>query len=338
MSTKMNNSKTISLYKYISSAVIDGHLPEDFSLLQIINDNEPGWMDGALDGVCIFHTMFSDMSDEERTLMIKAVNAASEANIEMADKLFLELGQKKRAITIIDELQSYIIENKDTLSANNLYGHAVHLVTESADTECVKFGLSLLELFDIENNKKLKNVIQTLGLSDEFSIFAIFIMLKWENGNNEVFHLAQKLHGWGRIHAVERIEPETDEIKKWLLKDGVHNTIMPAYSALVCWQKSDAESVLKSNLSREDFSGIRDIIGGLLDEGPVPGISQIENENEIITTFLNKAMSMKPDTTDCEVIQNILTHYEGDDNNSPDIVDLCKKIIELKASKPERKI
>lgn len=324
----MNNSKAKSLYKYILSSVVDKHLPENFSLPQSDGDNEPRFADGAIDGITIFHTAFSDMTDEEHELMAKAVNAASEADFELADKLFMELGQKKRAISIIDELQEYIIENRETFPAENFYHYAILSIMESDNTECVKYGLSILELFDIENNEKLKDVVRTLGLSDEFSIFVIFIMLKWENGNDEVFRLAQKLHGWGRIHAIERIEPETSEIKEWLLRDGIHNNVLPAYSALICWKNSDAETILKNNPSKEDLSGIRDIIDGLLDEGPVPGLSQLENETDIIITFLNKVMDMKPDTADYEVIQNILTRYE-ENNNNPEIVNLCKMALDL---------
>lgn len=325
----MNQKENKSLYNYISSAIVDGSLPEDFSLPNNNNDNEISWMDGALDGVTIFHTASSNMTEEQISIMKNAVATASEANFDKADKLFCELGQKVRAISVIDDIQSYIIENRDSLSANNIYNYAIHAIMYSADTECVKFGFCLLELFNTDNSNKLKDIVRTMGLSDEFSIFAIFIMQSWTDGNNEVFQLAQKIHGWGRIHAVERIEPETNEIKEWLLRDGVHNTILPAYSALICWQKSNAESILKGNISSADFSGIRDLIQGLIDEGPVPGISQLENGTEIITTFLNKAKNRELTDADYDVIQNILAYYEDDIANC-DIIDLCKEIINLK--------
>lgn len=325
----MNQKENKSLYNYISSAIVDGSLPEDFSLPNNNNDNEISWMDGALDGVTIFHTASSNMTEEQISIMKNAVATASEANFDKADKLFCELGQKVRAISVIDDIQSYIIENRDSLSANNIYNYTIHAIMYSADTECVKFGFCLLELFNTDNSNKLKDIVRTMGLSDEFSIFAIFIMQSWTDGNNEVFQLAQKIHGWGRIHAVERIEPETDEIKEWLLRDGVHNTILPAYSALICWQKSNAESILKGNISSADFSGIRDLIQGLIDEGPVPGISQLENGTEIITTFLNKAKNRELTDADYDVIQNILAYYEDDIANC-DIIDLCKEIINLK--------
>ena len=229
-----------------------------------------------------------------------------------------------RAITGIDELQSYIAEKKDVLSANNLFRYAVHAAMDSADRECVKFGLSLLELFRTDNDENVKAVVRTLGLSDEFSIFSIFVMRQWEKGNDEIFELAKKIHGWGRIHAIEHIKPEKKEIKQWLLREGVHNEILPSYSALTCWQKSDAADVLYSDLSREDFSGIRDIIEGLLDEGPCSGISAIENAADMIVTFLNKAKKMRLTLKDCEVIRIIWIYYK---DNNPAIVTLCQELL-----------
>lgn len=327
----MNKNEIISLYAYISSSVIDGNLPEDFSLPKNNNDNEISWLDGALDGVTVYHTATSIMSEEQITIMKNAVGNANENNFDDADRLFCELGKNVRAISVIDELQSYVIENRDSLSANNLYNYAIHAIMYSADTECVKFGFCLLELFNTDNSEKLKDIVRIMGLSDEFSIFAIFIMRSWTDGNNEVFQLAKKIHGWGRIHAIEQIEPETKEIMEWIFRDGVHNTILPAYSALVCWQKSNAENILKGNISKEDFSGIRDLIQGLIDEGPVPGISQLENSIEIITTFLNKAKNIELDDADYDVIQNISAYYEDDDSNCG-ITDLCKEIINLKGN------
>ena len=38
----------------------------------------------------------------------------------------------------------------------------------------------------------LKKAVRNIGLSDEFTVFAVWIMRGWENGNKEVFELAKK--------------------------------------------------------------------------------------------------------------------------------------------------
>lgn len=109
--------------------------------------------------------------------------------------------------------------------------------------------------------------------------------------------------------------------------EGVHNEVLPAYSALTCWEKSDAENVLRGPMTREEFSGIRDIINGLLDEGPLLGISKIENSNDMIVTFLVKAKEMASELEDYETIRDIRIHFENKDSNNPEIVPLCQEIL-----------
>lgn len=330
----MENNKTESLFEIISSAIVDGELPKDFSLPRL-SDEENGivWADGAMDGVGVYHMGFSEMSEEDHELMARAVQTAAERDFNNADELFCELGEKTRALFCIDELQSYVIDHKDELNLGNVYEYGIHALVDSTNRECLKFGLSLLELFNTDSNEALKDAIRTVGLSDEFSIFSIFVMLRWEDGNNEVWQLAKKIHGWGRIHAVERIEPDTDEIKRWILKEGVHNSILPAYSALTCWQKSSVAELLREPLSKEEFRGVRDIIEGLLDEGPVSGISEIEDADKMIIEFLNQAKSLASELGDYEVIREIRIHFEDEESENPVIVSLCQDILAMSECK-----
>ena len=317
-----------SLYEYIASAVVDGGLPADFSLPALTEDeNGINWADGALDGVTLYHMGIPEISRDDHTLVTDAVRAAAKRDYDLADSLFKMLGSHLKAIVVIDDLQSYILDNQSKLDSRNLFEYGMHLLFESDDRECVKFGLSLLELFKTAAGDGLRDAVRTIGLSDEFALFAIFVMLQWEDGNNEVWQLAKKVHGWGRIHAVEYIDPDPEEIREWLLTEGVHNDVMPAYSALTCWIKSEAESVLRGGPSREEFTGIRDIIGGLLDEGPVPGISALTDRDEIISVFLEAADTMELTLDDYEVIYGILSYYTEEYSDKCPIALVCKKLL-----------
>ena len=195
----------------------------------------------------------------------------------------------------------------------------------SKDKECVKYGLSMLGVFNIHGNEELKENVRTVGLCDEFTIFAISVMYKWPDGNEEIWKLARKVHGWGRIHACRNLNPLTEEIKRWFLLDGVHNNIMLSYSALVCWEKTDVENALKSNISKAEFDGIRDIIRGLLDEGPVFGMSVIEDRDEHVLRFLRHAGTFACEEEDYETIREIQNYFE--DENA-EITALCKLILQ----------
>lgn len=323
----MSDNKPQSLYEYIKASAepfLEAHKEMDFSLP--CDEKSPvRFADGAYDGIAMYHMGASTMSDETKELMIKAVQTAANGDLEAAEKLFTELGKVERAIRFIDELQDYIIANRDNIPAGELYKFAVYAATKSWDTECVKSGLSILELLNIEDNEEIRNVVTVLGLSEEFTLFSVFVMLRWRDGNEKIAYLARMTHGWGRIHAIERLEPATDEIKKWLLRVGVHNTVLPSYSALTCWNKSGAAELLFGNspLSDEDFHGIRDIIDALLDEGPCAGISEIENAEEALAEFLKKASGRGLDFNDYEVVRNIRNYDEEDGN----ITALCAEIL-----------
>ena len=297
--------KAQSLYEYIASAETDDGLPRDFSLPDSGADGGISWADGANDGVYLYHMQPTELSDAGLDLMEAAVQAASSGDYEKADALFRELGAGVRAISAIDDLQRYILDNKEDINAANLHRYSVHLITESDDRESVKFGLSILELFSTKNSEYFRKVVKTVGLSDEFTLFSLFIMKLWDDGNEEIFKLAQKVYGWGRIHAVEKLEPETDEIQRWFLLEGVHNDVLPAYSAMTCWENSYAWEVLQAGPTREEFSGIRDIIEGLMDEGPVLGISTFDNDKEILQKFLEVAETMEPEPEDAAVIETV---------------------------------
>lgn len=166
-----------SLYAYIAEHVTDGALPEDFSLPDNNEGEELRFADGAFDGTYMYHMAHDSLSEDDRPLMEDAIRAAGAGDTEKADALFAALGSKlhAHAIAAIDDLQGYIMEHREDISVQNAYRYAVHAVMESTDRECVKFGLSILELIP-SDNEELRDVIRTLALSDEFTIFALFVI------------------------------------------------------------------------------------------------------------------------------------------------------------------
>ncbi|MBQ9901166.1 MAG: hypothetical protein IJM51_02080 [Clostridia bacterium] len=319
-----------SLMDAIANSVIrdkdgqDSHLPEGFRLPELDNEKLSKFADGAIDGIFIYHTDHQPISEEARDVLIKAMKAVGKGNRDEAKKLFEELGTQARAISIIDDLQQYILSHKESVSVDSVVKFALYTLYNTQDRESLKFALSMLELVRLDDDS-LKETLRILGLSDEFTLFVIFIMQQWENANEEIFRLARKTTGWGRIHAIERLIPDTPEIREWLLREGVHNSVLPAYSALNCWEGSEAENLLfSSDLSPENFSYISGLISALLDEGPCPGISEIEKGEEVIKAYLRKAKEMPADCIDGAVLDRIKEHFTGVDG---EITSLVSQII-----------
>lgn len=340
-----------ALFDIINEAVVDGELPEDFYLPETKVNDTISWADGAMDGIGIYHMGTSPVGELQLLLIGNAMDAAGEGDFEKAESCLRQAVSGEHgngyALCIMDDMQRYIIKHADKLSPQNVFQFAMHQILTSDNKECVKLGLSILELIKSDISDTIKSHIMTVGLSDEFALYAIYAISKWDDANEHIFQLAKKVHGWGRVHAVAALQPTTNDIKDWLIKEGVHNRVMPAYSAYECWSKGDAEDRLTGDLNPEEYAGIRDIIEGLLDEGPVVGISRIEDAPKHMKTFLQHSKGRILMIEDYSAIYQLRTHYDDLCENRDDeteeessnyecfreIVQLCDELLKTKECK-----
>ena len=277
-------------------------LGKDFSLP---NDEEGlKYIDGAKDGICVYHMGAAEITQKDIEEINTVITLANTGDYDQADSVLEKLCERIRVVNFIDELQDCILARKDEIE-DKFYIYSLHLMTQSANIECVKAGMMIQELFG--QSEEVKGMVRTLGLSDEFTLYSVFIMRNWENGNTEIMNIAKSVNGWGKIHAVHYIEPETEEIKYWLLTGAVSNDVMPAYSGWDCYKKADVEAILKKGgLTYEELEGVLSIVDAMLDEGPVLGISNIENPKEILLAVLNHSIKHLPlSSENCNVISNI---------------------------------
>jgi len=327
-----------AIYELIENAVSAGNtLPEDFSLPQE-PDGGITWADGAMDGVYLYHTAHEEPSKEQLQLMAEAVWAVSLGSDERADELFLQLSASVQPIAFIDALQEFVIENKENLPNQMVFAYALRCMMKSSEKDLVKVGLILMELFGVDSDDDVAPVIRTLALSDEFTVFCLYIMGRWKNGNEEIFGLARSVRGWGRIHAVERLEANSDDVRFWLMTEGVHNNVIPAYSARKCWEASGAArrlkglpaaegSSIKGPLTARELAGIRDILDALFDEGPVAGISVIEGADEALRDFLMAVKQYKIGPQEYDLIDSIRKYFEDPAHKDEFTANLCTTLL-----------
>ncbi len=300
----MLNEK-ISLLELIRENIKDGELPDTFSLPKE-SDDDPSklrWADGALDGCRIYHMAPSEINEEQMKIVADAF--AMLGDNEKAMSRMKDFFTQISPIAGIDAIQNYIYEHTDTLDGKSIYLLAADCLY-SYDVDLVKLGIMLVEVFD-EPDDMVKDIIRTLGLSDEFSIFVIFNMMTWENGNQEIFELAKKVHSWGRIHAVERLEPENQEIKDWLLANGIDNEVLKEYSALEVYNKVGVAELLKTEINDEKLDQITRVLSSMITEGPVRGISALsENDvNAVLRDYISQLEKHKLTLDICELILTI---------------------------------
>ena len=310
----------------IAENSVDGRLPDDFAIRDDGFQGEPRlrMAPGAMDGLCIYHMGPIELTNEGREMIAHAVQAAA-AGEDNAHELFEALGDKYRAVTIIEDVQQYILEHADELNQGELLRFAVEeLIYRGRTLECVKYGLEITELYG-EFSEGHKWIFRLLGLYDEFTIFVVFNMKTWEKGNEEIFELAQKVHSWGKIHAVARLEPSTQEIRDWLLYEGMDNDVMNEYLALTCMRKSGSAERLNGRLPKEEFSAVSHILLYLFDEGPVPGISALRDTEETLGHYLNHADRMELGVEDFKAILGIRDY--GEKGKIPQLAEHANRLL-----------
>lgn len=297
-----------------------GYLPRGFRLPDPFVLDGKAFPDGMTDGAFLFHIEKDTVDDKTLTSILRNI---AKYKYREATTALLELFKDYFALGIIDDARDKILENPKEYDSNAFYLYAVKGILGGTDKEIVKFCLGLLSLFDEPAIGILHNAIETLALNDEFTLFCIVGNIeKWQGGNKKVFELAKHLTGWGRIHAISHLEPETAEIQEWLLADGIHNDISPAYSALDCYKKCGLDKRLPNPMSEKEFKGAGAIVGGLLDDETAPGISEIEKPTNMLFDYLNKANTMAICVEDFYHVLQIRNYTK-----SPKLRDECKALL-----------
>lgn len=286
-----------SIFFNIKNAFYNGKLPDDYKLPRY--GAKPMFADGAQDGTAIYHLALEEADENER--LLEAFKLMSNADFPAAEALLESIMQNNYATKLADDIHKVLLQNQEVLDAGNIYRFAVNNLLASKNKELVKADMVILELFPCD--EPVRGAVRILGQCKEFTLFAILVMRKWDDGNEEIFALAQKVRDWGRIHAIEYLEADTEEKKEWLLYEGLKNIFMPAYGALTVFKKAEAAKFFAmEELSYETYHALAMLIEELLDEGPVPGISQIENKMLILQQFLDHSAKQELTVDDLEVV------------------------------------
>ena len=324
-----------SIYRQMINEInSEGVLDPSFTLPDEKPDDKTKFAPGAWDGIMSYHMGHGDFDpeNEEYKSLVKIIKIASQGNVDRAIEEADKFSQSGCILPHIDELLDYIVNHRTELQSGNIMLLAYRLMVEGRRKEAVKLGLSILEIFDTNQSEDFKEPIRTLALSDEFSFYAGFNMKSWERGNEEIFEAIKKVYGWGRIHLIRMLEAETEDMKLWLLKNGVHNEVMPAYSGLDCYEKTNFISYLKGPMNHDLYSGMSDIISALLDEGPVAGISAIDEREELLQIFIDVTSNRKDlQAGDYSTILDLMNYLEKEKIHMPLLYEQANELLDQKA-------
>ena len=275
-----------SLYKILKENGPNATLPERPKH----NENELGWVAGALDGVTGHHfTQAADEKIQSRTKPIVAALArlmkhSSQENVSALDRTL----HAETLLSIADALQEQIKLNLLTNETRSSRVAEVgrYFATRAADRESAKFGILLLELLGEDSDRP---VLEILALHDEFTLYAAIALCKLSaDPENVLWQLAKKVHGWGRVQVVERLNgAKSPAIQAWMLRDGFRNDVMDEYLAVICARTGRLHEALSAkDVDRALLDGAAGIIKALLCGGPADSIEDYPEGPTAIRGYL----------------------------------------------------
>lgn len=291
-----------SIYDYIRDKgdQVHGALPDDE---EFWSGSKMRWVAGGLDGAMGHHYAGSGKESDEVRELVHLLAKHSRKPKPSTRKSVYAMLVKTDIPGLIDVILGEIRKHPG-VHPGNLFQEAQWLAENGTHRNAVKFGIASLGLFEHEGMKEL---LMTLGRHDEFTLYAaVAIQNGLENSNELLFELAKQVYGWGRIHLVERLEPNTQEIRDWLLRYGYQNSVMHEYLACICARNGNWHEALSADqVDHELFDGAGDILQALLAGGPAENVDDYEHAPQAIAHYVRLAKAMCTTAKHLSIMMNL---------------------------------
>lgn len=242
--------------------------------------------------------------------------------VKLFTKQVNEPNHKTRRATyehlIYDNIASYgneFIElfQETELDKSLIQQEAIWMLEHACHREVVKFSLVVL---GFTNCDFYKEQLLKIGMHEEFTSYVIFALKNGTSQPNEsIWQLAQSVHGWGKIEAVQQLETTTPEIRRWILTKGCENTIRNFYLAYECAIKGKLDIELyEDEISREIYEGTRIIIEALISrEGPAETIDDYPYAGAVLSRFVQHSIKHCSTLEDFHLLIKINEFINEDD-------------------------
>lgn len=281
-----------SVLKQIVKNVRYGRLPRDFRI-EGENITAVKFVPGAIEGAALYHCQNIEkprIAEQIVMLLQEFFGIGAELSNERKKAVRNEIEElviKNRFAGIANPLIRLMCNCIDSFHLERLHTYAEVTLTDSKEVEMVKFAVSLMSLFEHEDDILVKKLMY-LSLYEELTIYCIGALGSLPDFNEVIFGMAGSLYGWGKIHAMNRILPETEEIRRWILSRGCTNDISDEYLALVCAEKGDMIGELrKKQLDKDVFEGICIIMNALIKgEIIMNGLCMYNEAEEAVELFI----------------------------------------------------
>lgn len=161
---------------------------------------------------------------------------------------------------------------------------AIWLLEHAAHREVVKFALIVL---GTGNCEELTERLKVIALHEEFTGVALFALTNGTtNSNKAVWHIAKNVAGWGKLEALNFLDASNEEIRQWVLLEGMKDTVPGSASARMCAEKGKLDIELhEATITEKVFDGAGTIILALLDDGSNQMMDDYEYAGQVLMRY-----------------------------------------------------
>ncbi|MDD7297541.1 MAG: hypothetical protein PUG77_09725 [Helicobacter bilis] len=311
---------------------LDKDLPDDDSL-HIAMPEIAGlnFMPGMLDGI-----MGKDEKNSADTLLTMFRHFAEVDSDALSDELIdKHLGGiymfiiQHRTLGYIDGFLEALINEADN-NARLLHfciTAARQFLRSGVHREAIKFGIAVLGICNLD--EKEIAMLLYLGLADEFARFVAVALMRNEK-NDEIFYLAKRTKGWGRIAYVDYVKIDDEKKREWLLLEGYQCEIGIDHIVLECLEKGDLLGFIKERGFDEK---IYTATGQMLKS--FCGLSKVHfadypHSKELVALFIeeskNKVMNIERFAIICALISPIEEELEYDEKQKKELLDIINTL------------
>lgn len=250
-----------------------------------------GFMAGAFENVLAPTIDEPEIIDRAATAIDLLTQAAASPSAAHLVALYSHLNNHQ-TIDYIDELINGV--RRQASGGRNLAETARWLAERSPDRGPTKVGIALMGVCGKPDPQTLRD----LGSHEAFTLFVVVAFQNQDlvDAEQEIFELAHRVHGWGRINCVQRLRTTVDpEIKSWILLQGFRNQVMNEYLAYIAATTGGLLTALTADIpSPETFQAAGEILTSLLMGGPAEDIDDYADGPAAVDRYVELAADYQP--------------------------------------------
>jgi hypothetical protein len=232
---------------------------------------------GSLEGIALHwpEPAAPDEQSEARAVytVLDALKELVRAGDDRARAGLYRLLLDEATVPYVDTLVDELVKQEE-MGPEELRPHARWLVRHAAHRGPLKLGIVLLGLCGTEEDL---DDLKAVARHDEFTPYAAVAAANLLEDPVDVWwEMARNVHGWGKIHVIERLCQRVAyraDVQDWLLRHGCENHIMPGYLACGCATAGGLAGALAGDaVDDELLDGACTIVRALLCGGPAEDI------------------------------------------------------------------